>query len=212
MEFSKDKVDNSISIKGIIKEGLKFSHTAYGIDFYSFKLGVKRKSGYEDILPVIISENTIGDKAYGVGDVVELIGRLRSHNADSSVNVYIFVEQINSILTSNFEFNNTVHIRGFVCKKPIFRSTPKNRVITDMVIAANRQNSKKSDYINTIAWGSRAVESKELGVGDEIIIEGRFQSRKYTKKLKTCEKEKIAYELSVLNIKKIGSNAKMNNH
>lgn len=207
IENNKDKTNNHVILKGVIKSELKFDHTAYGIDFYSFKIGTKRQSGFEDILNVVVSEKVLKDKVYGIGDIVKITGELRSHNTNNKVIIYVFANSIEEIKFISYE--NKVHLHGFLCKKPIYRKTPKGRIITDLLIAVNRKNSNKSDYINSIAWGKNAKISKDFAIGDEVIIEGRFQSRDYIKKLKEDKKEKrTAYELSISNIKKIGTNLK----
>lgn len=49
-----------------------------------------------------------------------------------------------------------------------------------MLIAVNR-DYKKADYIPCIAWGGAAHAAKELCIGARVRIEGRLQSRQYTK-------------------------------
>jgi hypothetical protein len=70
---------------------------------------------------------------------------------------------------------------GYICKEPIYRTTPFNREISDVLIAVNRAYNK-SDYIPCIAWGRNARFVKNLKVGDFITISGRIQSREYQKK------------------------------
>lgn len=86
---------------------------------------------------------------------------------------------------------------GYICKKPIYRTTPFGREITDLLIAVNRPYNK-SDYIPCIAWGRNARFCENLLVGDHIKIWGRIQSREYQKKLPSGETEtKIAFEVSI---------------
>ena len=86
---------------------------------------------------------------------------------------------------------------GFLCKKPVFRTTPLGRDIVDMLLAVNRAYNK-SDYIPLIAWGRNANYCKDLIIGTNIKIVGRIQSRQYEKKYTdgTVEKRR-AYEVSV---------------
>ena len=91
---------------------------------------------------------------------------------------------------------NDVCLKGFICKKPIYRKTPLGKEITDFLIAVNRRNGK-SDYIHCIAWGQNAKEVSECSVGDEIVVKGRFQSREYEKLLANGKLvKKVAYEIS----------------
>ncbi|MDF2520750.1 MAG: single-stranded DNA-binding protein, partial [Clostridia bacterium] len=85
----------------------------------------------------------------------------------------------------------------FICKRPIYRTTPFGREITDMLIAVNRPYNK-SDYIPSIAWGRNARYSENLNVGDRIKVWGRIQSREYQKKISEDEVvTRTAYEVSI---------------
>ena len=88
-------------------------------------------------------------------------------------------------------------LSGYVCKPPVYRTTPFNREIADLLVAVNRSYNK-SDYIPCIAWGRNARYVKNLGVGERIALSGRIQSREYQKKLSETEvKVLTAYEVSV---------------
>ena len=71
--------------------------------------------------------------------------------------------------------------QGYICKPPVYRTTPFNREIADLLIAVNRSYNK-SDYIPAIAWGRNARFVKNLAVGDKVALSGRIQSREYQKK------------------------------
>ena len=97
---------------------------------------------------------------------------------------------------------NQIYLDGFICKKPVYRTTPFGREITDMLIAVNRPYNK-SDYIPAIAWGRNARFSEKLNIGDHIKIWGRAQSREYQKKIGDGEVlSKIAYEVSISKMEK----------
>ena len=92
---------------------------------------------------------------------------------------------------------NYIFLNGFLCKKPVYRTTPFGREITDILIAVNRAYNK-SDYIPCIAWGRNARFAGNLEVGENIKIWGRIQSREYQKKISETESiTKTAYEISV---------------
>ena len=88
-------------------------------------------------------------------------------------------------------------LTGYICKPPIYRTTPFNREIADILIAVNRSYNK-SDYIPCIAWGRNARFAKNLGVGEKIAVSGRIQSREYQKRI-TDDDVRImtAYEVSI---------------
>ena len=92
---------------------------------------------------------------------------------------------------------NDIYLDGFICKKPIYRTTPFGREITDILLAVNRPYNK-SDYIPCIAWGRNARYCENLLVGDHLKIWGRVQSREYQKKLNNGKVEtKTAFEVSI---------------
>jgi len=92
---------------------------------------------------------------------------------------------------------NEIDIVGYVCKEPVYRTTPFNREICDVLIAVNR-GYNKSDYIPCIAWGRNARFVKNFTVGDKVAVSGRIQSRTYQKKLESGEiLMKTAYEVSL---------------
>ena len=92
---------------------------------------------------------------------------------------------------------NEIILEGFICKKPIYRTTPFGREIADILLAVNRAYNK-SDYIPCIAWGRNARFCQNMGVGEKIKIWGRIQSRLYEKKFEDGTSEtRRAYEVSV---------------
>lgn len=107
----------------------------------------------------------------------------------------VFVREIfNDVFTKN---PNSIALSGYICKAPVYRTTPFNREITDILLAVNRSYNK-SDYIPCIAWGRNARFVKNLSVGDKLALSGRIQSREYTKKISETESRVMtAYEVSV---------------
>ena len=92
---------------------------------------------------------------------------------------------------------NNILLSGYICKPPIYRTTPFNREIADILVAVNRAYNK-SDYIPCIAWGRNARFVKNLGVGERIAVSGRIQSREYQKRLSDTDvRTMTAYEVSV---------------
>ena len=92
---------------------------------------------------------------------------------------------------------NNIVLSGYICKPPIYRTTPFSREIADVLIAVNRAYNK-SDYIPCIAWGRNARFVKNLAVGEKIALAGRIQSREYSKKISDEEtKVMTAYEVSI---------------
>ena len=92
---------------------------------------------------------------------------------------------------------NSIVLSGYICKPPVYRTTPFNREIADVLLAVNRAYNK-SDYIPCIAWGRNARFVQNLKVGDRVALSGRIQSREYQKRLSETDVVTMtAYEVSV---------------
>lgn len=193
---------NKVIMEGRIKDELEFSHSIYGEGFFNTYIEIPRLSENKDILPITISERLIEGVSLAIGNYVLIEGQLRSYNKTINGNnrliLVTFVKEI-KILNSELEMKNPnqIFLDGFICKKPIYRSTPFGREITDLLIAVNRPYNK-SDYIPCIAWGRNARFAENLNIGERIKLWGRIQSREYQKKTLQGEViNKIAYEVSI---------------
>ena len=193
---------NCITINGKISSDFQISHQVYGEVFYSFYIENERLSHACDILPVIISERLLVNENFNIGDEVTINGQIRSYNCPDGNKTHlilsIFVKNISVCEDSNAV--NTVFLNGFICKPPVYRTTPFGREIADILIAVNRAYGK-SDYIPAICWGRNAKFAAGLPIGTNISIHGRMQSREYQKRLTEEETiTKTAYEVSVSRI------------
>jgi len=191
--------NNRVELYGEIESELVYSHELYGEGFYEFKIGVNRLSENKDFIPVTISERLIPKNGFKLKDKIGIKGQLRSFNKfidnKSKLMLTVFVREL--VDYTDEITPNIIELSGFLCKGPIFRTTPFNREISDLLIAVNR-NYNKSDYIPAIAWGRNARFVKDARVGDKIFVSGRIQSREYQKKLENGEVEdRVAYEVSV---------------
>lgn len=196
---------NKVIIVGKVVSEKEFSHEMYGEGFYNFELGVPRLSDYIDILPVTISERLLVNIDLVKGKYVLIEGQLRSYNryVNNSNRLVLTVfardiyepkdEEIDELLKKP----NEIFIDGYICKPPVYRTTPFGREITDLLIAVNRPYNK-SDYIPCISWGRNARFCEKLLVGDHVRLWGRIQSRDYQKRLSNGEViTRTAYEVSI---------------
>ena len=191
--------NNKVFISGEIVSEAEFSHEVYGEGFYEMNVLVKRLSGQGDVLPVTVSERLIADKDLKTGSVINALGQFRSYNklvdGKSKLMLTVFVREI--LDDAPVKNPNSIVLSGYICKPPIYRTTPFNREIADILIAVNRSYNK-SDYIPCIAWGRNARFAKNLEVGEKIAIAGRIQSREYQKRISDEElKIMTAYEVSI---------------
>ena len=195
----KEQENNKMYFCGEIVSEPMLTHEVYGEGFYSFAVRIPRLSGTADILPVTISERLLCGRTISKGEKINAAGQLRSYNKiedeRSRLVLTVFVQEI--LTGKNEETSNSIMLNGYVCKPPIYRTTPLNREIADLLIAVNRANNK-SDYIPCVAWGINARFASMLAVGERIAISGRVQSRQYEKKYSETDiRRKTAYEVSI---------------
>ncbi|NLZ91631.1 MAG: single-stranded DNA-binding protein [Clostridiales bacterium] len=210
--------NNTVTVVGKFYGGFEFSHKVYGEGFYNFKLMVPRLSDYSDILPVTVSERLIyGMDITSCRQNIIIQGQLRSYNkfvdGSNRLILTIFARDL-SLQQEQEEIKNPnqIILDGYVCKSPLYRTTPFGREITDILLAVNRAYGK-SDYIPCIAWGRNARFSEKLKVGDRIKIWGRVQSREYQKKTHNGEVlNKVAYEVSISKMERINENNRSGNN
>lgn len=194
--------NNMVTISGKVVSNIEFSHEVYGEGFYYFMLDVPRLSDSCDRIPVTVSERLNTNQKLEIGKVIEVEGQFRSYNsfnnAGNRLLLTVFAREIVFLEDEQSIKNpNQIYLNGFVCKKPIFRTTPFGREISDILLAVNRPYNK-SDYIPCISWGRNARYSEGLIIGDNIKVWGRIQSREYQKKTDNGEViSKTAYEVSV---------------
>lgn len=203
-------LNNKLYLEGKISSKLEFSHEMYGEGFYTFNMDVQRLSDTKDTLYVTISERLITGMNLEEGQDVIVEGQLRSYNkfveGSNRLILTVFARNI-EVCTEKSKNPNQIYLDGYICKKPVYRTTPFGREIADMLLAVNRAYNK-SDYIPTIAWGRNSRFCESLKVGDNIRIWGRLQSREYQKKLSENEViKKIAYEVSISKMEKVNKDA-----
>ena len=195
-----DITNNQTEIMGVIRDEFAFNHEIYAEKFYTFTLEVPRLSGTHDKIRVMISERLIMDGEYKIGDKVVVSGQFRSYNStESGSNRLVLTVFAKDIMHCGVDAKNPnrLYLNGFICKQPIYRTTPFGREITDLLLAVNRSYNK-SDYIPVIAWGRNARYAKSLSVGENVRIWGRIQSRDYQKRIGEDEViTKTAYEVSI---------------
>lgn len=194
--------NNNVILAGCVDSDLSFSHMIYGEKFYFFKLKVPRLSDNFDLINITISERFFPILKPEYGNMLLIQGQFRSYNNFSDVGnrliLTVFVKMIEYIESvDEIQNPNRIFLNGYICKPPVYRTTPFKREIADILLAVNRSYNK-SDYIPCIAWGRNAKYAETLEVGSNLIVWGRIQSREYQKKINDEEFEtKTAYEISV---------------
>lgn len=197
--------NNQVNLIGKIQTNFEFSHEVYGEGFYTLYTEIPRLSNNADIIPVMVSERLIDVSQDMTGQLVEISGQFRSYNRQidgkNRLVLTVFAREISKVQDEDNKKNpNYIYLDGYICKPPMYRTTPFGREITDILLAVNRPYNK-SDYIPCICWGRNARYSQNFNVGDKIKVWGRIQSREYQKKINEDETiNKVAYEVSISKI------------
>lgn len=219
--------DNAAHLIGELKEDFSFNHICRGTKMYSSSITVRRDSGVEDVLPIMVPKQVVKEFKRmikkPVGAVVEIEGRLSSFNEKLSdrVKLRIFIKvKTMTLMAKDTKHVNEISLKGYICKEVNYRKTPgrtdekgnvikKPSRITDILLAVNNKQLNASYYIPCIAWNKEADHASYLKVSDKIAVKGRMQSREYRKEIFIQPDEdkkvnndrqfetRVAYELSI---------------
>ena len=189
---------NQITLRGSLDGFPEFSHENHGKRFYRFFLEVPRLSGAIDTLPVIAEETILNTLDPSGGEMLTVTGQVRSHNLRDNgkrhLSVFVFAA---SVTAEDGEPINTVLLDAIACREPTYRRTPLGREICVVMLAVPRA-FHRADYLPCILWGRVAAEAAQCAVGDRLILNGRLQSRVYTKLTEEGAQERTTYEVSAL--------------
>lgn len=193
-----EHIENQVRLRGSLLALPQFSHENHGKRFFRFTLEVARLSGSVDLLPVVAEERILDEMDVSAGEMLTVTGQVRSHNIreNGARHLLIFVFAT-GIVCENGAPINEVTVEGVLCKEPTYRRTPLGREICDVMLAVTRA-FRRADYLPCILWGRTAYEISQCHMRDRIRIEGRLQSRLYTKLTDDGLQERTAYEISAL--------------
>ena len=189
---------NRVRLCGQVVSTPVLSHVNHAVSFYQFSLDVPRLSGQSDTLRVIITQAQLALAPLMPGDTVSLSGQLRSFNNKSGQGSRLVISVFAQELLPGGEAPvNEILLSGIICKPPTLRRTPLGREICDVILAVNRHYGR-ADYLPCIAWGAVADQVSRMHTGQRLSIEGRVQSRTYTKMENGTATERTAYEVSIM--------------
>ena len=192
---------NFVQLRGTAAGEPVTSHENHGSLFCRFPLAVRRLSGQTDTLWIIATPDQLRHLEPLTGRRLAVEGQLRSFNNKSGrgsrLVISVFAQLLQS--TEEKEDQNRIALRGVICKPPVLRRTPLGRCISDMMLAVNRRYGR-ADYLPCIAWGQVAMITGNMAVGEALSLEGRVQSRVYTKVVEGCAQERTAFEVSVMHL------------
>ena len=193
-----EHIENQVRLRGSLLALPQFSHENHGKSFFRFTLEVERLSGAVDLLPVVAEERLLNSMDLSGGNMLTVIGQMRTHNVRENgirhLLIFVFATEI---ICEDGAFLNEVIVEGPLCKEPIYRRTPLGREICDVMLAVPR-GFRRADYLPCILWGRTAYEVSGCHTRDRIRIDGRLQSRIYTKVTEDGLQERTAYEISAL--------------
>lgn len=192
------RMENDIILHGRLDDRVQVSHSNHGEVFWGFPLAVCRLSGTQDRLNILVPERLLGERWPQPGDEVTVRGEVRSFNNRSGLGSRLVITVLaRQLIRESGEDDNRLSLTGVLCKPTVFRCTPLGRNICDLMLAVNRRYGR-ADYLPCIAWGTLAHRCAALDVGDKVKLEGRLQSRTYTKSLEGRTEERTAFEVSVM--------------
>ena len=193
-----EHMENQVRLRGSLLAPPQLSHENHGRKFYRFTLEVARLSGAVDLLPIVAEERILNEMDLSGGNMLSVTGQMRTHNIrENGVRHLLIFVFASHIACEDGESLNEVTVEGPLCKEPTYRRTPLGREICDVMLAVPRA-FRRADYLPCILWGRTAYEIARCHTRDRIRIEGRLQSRIYTKITDNGPQERTAYEISAL--------------
>ena len=196
--------ENRALLRGTAAAEPVFSHESHGVVYETFPLAVLRLSGSEDRINVLAPRPLLAERPVTAGMTLEVEGEVRSFNNKSGKGSRLVITLYAKALRPwEGEDENQLLLAGVLCKPPVLRRTPLGRDICDLMLAVNRRYGR-ADYLPCIAWGGLARLCGGLEVGDGVRLEGRLQSRAYTKVDHGISEVRTAYEVSVMKLEPVG--------
>ena len=202
--------ENSAYITGTVASPYYLSRASEDGPCHKAFVAVRRLSGAEDVIPVIVPETCLSDTLDATGRQVTAKGTFQSKSryADGKRHLDVFMYADAFFFTDNSSCTvscgsdgeghdeteedagssrdaadtdiNHLALEGFIVKEPMFRTTPRGKKIADLLVAVNSPDPK---CIPCIAWGKSAYLADTMEPGYHIRLEGRIQSREYEKAL-----------------------------
>lgn len=197
-----DTYQNEAVIEGVVDSKVTMHHITHNEKVFTFMLRVPRThEGVTDTIPVQVRESILKNRELPIDRKIRVIGSYRSLNfyseeeRKSKLSLYVWATVIEEIEEIDVVNSNSLRLEGNICKTPIYRTTPRGREITEIILAVKRPYGN-TDYIPCIIWSANARIAKDLGISQHISLEGRIQSRNYIKKHDDKTITKTAYEVS----------------
>ena len=202
---------NAAGLAGELKEVEEVTELC-GLRFngYLAKIETPRPRGTLDEVVVAFTEAALNRGQTGDGLRIEnflksgskvlVSGKVQTLKDFESGRVLVFILADFVGLVENPMMQDDVALRGIIAHKPVYRTTPRGKRITDISVIVKNELTGNKCFIPCICWQEQADEVKNWQPDDVVELLGRYQSRQYEKVIDTYsgEKEKrTVYEVSV---------------
>lgn len=203
------KRENAVGMAGRIAGEIEKQPDIYGASgLKRFFLEIQRSGGSsQDSDRVIVIYGQEADATPGQlkdGAYVMVMGKMQTYKEVPGGHIVVFVlaEYVGAV-TEKVEQQNGVYLEGVVARKPIHRTTPLGKKITEVVVKVPSAFTEGYfSFVPTICWKEYAEWAATCQEGARVALEGRLQSREYKKRLDGVEAVLTAYEVSAQYIEK----------
>ncbi len=192
------RANDTVRLCGEVGAAPERSHESRDGAYYKFPLVIRRLSGTEDTINIVVHESQLRELEVEDMPRLRVVGEVRSWNNHSGVGPRLVITVLARELEfTRDDFENAVELSGVLCKEPTLRRTPMGREISDLMLGVARGYGR-SDYIPCIAWGAVARRAAGWRAGTSVTVKGRIQSREYIKVIGDEAVQKTAYEISAV--------------
>jgi len=186
-------MNNAATLHGRIVTPPVFSHSVKNVNLYQCHIAVKRLSGVEDTVVLLLPQSLI----HRMQGEVTVHGQLRGYTRqDKEKRCLLLMVLVRAVEQNAPEENNRIELTGELVREVYYRTTPLGREIADLMLKVPRPYSG-TDYIPCVVWGRCARFCSHLKKGALLQVTGRMQSREYVKLTEHGEEKRTAYELSI---------------
>lgn len=192
-----EKINEAI-IRGTIISYAELFSVTKGDEYYKIDVEVKRLSGETDIIPVVMPRQTIDPSADYRDMRISLIGQVQTKRDDNGhLIMYVFTKKADIYFgyDDSEEDINEIKFTGNL-KNKIIRKTNKRGIDIADVNFLN-----KFYYYPCIVWNENVSKIKNMKKNERVLAIGRFQSRQYLKEIDGELESKLAFELSLSDLK-----------
>ena len=117
-----EHICNTVTLRGSLQALPQLSHENHGKRFYRFCLEVPRLSGAVDILPVIAEETILNTIDPTAGEMITVVGQIRSHNnREAGIRRLLIFVYAGALIAEDGPPINDVTLCGPLCKEPVYR-------------------------------------------------------------------------------------------